>query len=73
VSTIGSWILAVGLFLVAAYLLASLRKAPDAPANPWDARGLEWTTPSPPPVHNFDTTPVVTRGPYDYRPQEVVA
>ena len=29
------------------------------------------TPPSPPPTENFDVTPVVTRGPYDYNPQEV--
>jgi cytochrome c oxidase subunit 1 len=37
-----------------------------APANPWDATGLEWLTPSPPPKLNFETTPVVTRPPYEY-------
>ena len=31
-----------------------------APANPWDgAEGLEWTLPSPPPYHSFETPPVV--------------
>ena len=28
--------------------------------DPWDARTLEWTTPCPPPDHNFDEIPVVT-------------
>jgi cytochrome c oxidase subunit 1 len=37
-----------------------------APANPWQATGLEWQTPSPPPTHNFETTPEVTREPYHY-------
>ena len=27
--------------------------------DPWDARSLEWMVPSPTPVHNFDTVPVV--------------
>ncbi len=27
--------------------------------DPWDGRTLEWTTPSPPPEHNFDEIPVV--------------
>ena len=27
---------------------------------PWGATGLEWQTPSPPPPHNFDETPIVT-------------
>nr|MDA8320569.1 cbb3-type cytochrome c oxidase subunit I [Actinomycetota bacterium] len=34
--------------------------------NPWDARGLEWQIPSPPPVHNFEHIPVVLSGPYEY-------
>jgi cytochrome c oxidase subunit 1 len=34
--------------------------------NPWRATGLEWQTPSPPPTHNFEETPVVVRGPYEY-------
>ena len=38
--------------------------------NPWDARGLEWTLPSPPTAHNFEETPIVTDGPYEYELQE---
>jgi cytochrome c oxidase subunit 1 len=34
--------------------------------NPWGATGLEWQTTSPPPVHNFEETPIVTRAAYDY-------
>ncbi len=34
--------------------------------NPWRATTLEWTTTSPPPHENFETTPRVGRGPYDY-------
>jgi cytochrome c oxidase subunit 1 len=37
-----------------------------APANPWQANTLEWSTASPPPYHNFDTIPAVHRGPYEY-------
>ncbi|QXD15959.1 cytochrome c oxidase subunit I [Rhodocaloribacter litoris] len=66
-STYGSWILAAGLFLVAAYLIASLFRGEKAPANPWGAATLEWTNAtSPPDPHNFVRTPIVTRGPYDY-------
>lgn len=34
--------------------------------NPWQANTLEWGTSSPPPHHNYDTIPVVQRGPYEY-------
>ncbi len=69
-STVGSWMLALGFFIMAGYLWASLRKPMNAPANPWGALGLEWTTTSPPPEHNFEHVPVVTHGPYDYSPAE---
>jgi cytochrome c oxidase subunit 1 len=37
-----------------------------APANPWNARGLEWQISSPPPPENFAHIPVVLSGPYEY-------
>jgi cytochrome c oxidase subunit I len=67
-STFGSWILGAGLFLTAAYLLATFRKPMDALRNPWGGRTLEWETESPPIVHNFDFDPILTHGPYDFRP-----
>ncbi len=67
-STFGSWILALGFIITAAYLLASLRKEPDAPDNPWGGTTLEWQTSSPPITHNFEDQPVLERAPYDYRP-----
>jgi cytochrome c oxidase subunit 1 len=65
-STAGASILAVGYLLPLTYLIWSLGYGPKADANPWRATGLEWQTPSPPPPENFDTTPVVDRGPYEY-------
>ncbi|HEY7333824.1 MAG TPA: cytochrome c oxidase subunit I [Bryobacteraceae bacterium] len=65
-STGGASILGVGYVLPLIYLTWSWRYAPKAPPNPWRATGLEWQTPSPPPVHNFEETPVVTYGAYDY-------
>jgi cytochrome c oxidase subunit 1 len=66
-STVGSWILGAALFLILAYLLASLRKPKAALANPWGGRTLEWEAMSPPTMHNFDGQPVLKHGPYDYR------
>ena len=38
-----------------------------ASENPWEGATLEWTTPSPAPHLNWETLPVVHRGPYEYR------
>jgi cytochrome c oxidase subunit 1 len=37
-----------------------------AQANPWRSRGLEFQLPTPIPVTNFETTPVIQSDPYDY-------
>ena len=65
-SSAGASILGVGYLLPLIYLLWSLKHGKKAPPNPWRATGLEWQTPSPPPKHNFDATPVVTGPPYQY-------
>jgi cytochrome c oxidase subunit 1 len=65
-STAGASVLAVGYMIPMIYFIWSLRYGKVAPANPWGATGLEWKTSSPPPVHNFEETPVVTHGAYDY-------
>jgi cytochrome c oxidase subunit 1 len=70
-STIGSWILAAGLFLALAGLLASLRRPKGMVDNPWGGKTLEWTTSSPPPTYNFEGQPLPQHGPYDYRPVPV--
>jgi cytochrome c oxidase subunit 1 len=46
--------------------LYSLFRGQAASRNPWHSNTLEWTAPSPPPHGNFETTPVVYRGPYEY-------
>ncbi len=67
ISTIGIVVLAVGLFGALINLLVSLKRAPDAPQNPWGSKTLEWTHAATPPVlYNFTETPVVTEGPYAY-------
>jgi len=65
-STAGASILAVGYLLPFCYLLWSLKFGAKAGDNPWQASGLEWTTPSPPPTENFDRQPIVTEDPYHY-------
>jgi cytochrome c oxidase subunit 1 len=47
-------------------LVRSVRRGERTSDNPWEATTLEWTTSSPPPRHNFEQTPTVHRGAYDY-------
>ncbi len=68
-STLGASILLVGYALPLFYMIWSLRWGEKSGPNPWRATGLEWQTPSPPPVHNFAETPVVTEDPYNYTPE----
>ena len=69
-STAGATILGVGYLLPLIYFIWSLKYAKVAGRNPWGATGLEWSTTSPPPPDNFETTPVVTLEPYTYSREE---
>ncbi len=71
-STAGATVLGVGYLLPLIYFMYSLKKGPLAPANPWGAKGLEWTIPSPPPTENFLVTPIVTEPAYNYNPAREV-
>ncbi len=66
-STAGSSLLAFGFIIIAIYLIYALKNGAVAGPNPWGSPGLEWRTPSPPPKHNFDETPVVDEEPYTYQ------
>jgi cytochrome c oxidase subunit 1 len=69
-TSIGAFIMVAGLIAMIANLIrGGLRGAP-AGSNPWGGATLEWTLPSPPPAENFETPPLVTTGPYDFRNQE---
>jgi cytochrome c oxidase subunit 1 len=59
-------VLAIGYLLPLVYLAWSIRHGARAGDNPFDARGLEWQTRSPPPTHNFDAPPNVPDIVYDY-------
>ena len=65
ISTIGSYLMAIGFVLTAVYLIDSLFRGKRAPSNPWGGRSLEWQCTSPPPTENFATTPTVGDC-YDY-------
>jgi cytochrome c oxidase subunit 1 len=65
-SSAGASVLAVGYVIPLIYLTWSMRYGPPAGRNPWGAKGLEWTTLSPPPTENFDVAPIVTEDAYNY-------
>ena len=70
-STAGASVLGAGYLILFLSLLWSLFKGPKAPANPWQAKGLEWDIPTPPPLHNFEVMPIVTKEAYPYdEPEE---
>lgn len=63
---IGGIIMVAGILIMLYNLVMSLREKEVAPSNPWGGVTLEWTVPSPPPVHNFVTQPVIKDYPYDF-------
>ncbi|MEK8131163.1 cytochrome c oxidase subunit I [Paenibacillus filicis] len=59
ISTIGAFLMGIGTLVFLINIMATARKPATAPADPWDARTLEWTIPSPAPEYNFKQTPLV--------------
>jgi cytochrome c oxidase subunit 1 len=68
ISTIGSIVLSIGLFLVFINLMTSLLKGQnEAKSNPWNSKTLEWHNKSVvPPVENFTQQPIVNTNPYEF-------
>jgi cytochrome c oxidase subunit 1 len=54
VATLGAFLIAVSVLIFIINFIISIRKAPTASDDPWEANTLEWATSSPPPAHNFD-------------------
>ncbi len=59
ISTIGSYILALGLLMSMYNFARSYKHGQIAGPDPWKANTLEWFTTSPPPANNFDVVPRV--------------
>lgn len=60
ISSIGGFMFGFGQLLFAYIIWQCARGGEKATAQVWEgARGLEWTVPSPAPLHTFDTPPLV--------------
>lgn len=61
VAAIGAGLIFIGIIFQVIQLLYSIktREQNRVGNDPWDARTLEWSIPSPPPFYNFAETPVV--------------
>jgi cytochrome c oxidase subunit 1 len=64
ISSVGSYISVVALLVFFAGIALAFRRKVQAADNPWGegATTLEWTLPSPPPFHAFETLPKVEGG-----------
>jgi cytochrome c oxidase subunit I+III len=58
-SSIGAFVMAIGLLLFGANIVRSMLRGAEAQADPWRTPGLEWSVPSPPPPYNFREIPQV--------------
>ena len=59
ISTIGSFMLGIGVLLTVINVLRSIKHGQRAGNDPWKGNTLEWFTQSPPPENNFDVIPRV--------------
>jgi cytochrome c oxidase subunit I len=59
VSTLGSYLIAIGVAVFLYNLYVSLRRREPAGDDPWEGHTLEWATTSPPPRFNFQSLPPI--------------
>jgi len=61
ISSIGSYISALGLIVFLVGIAYAFIRKDEAAANPWGvgATTLEWTLPSPPPFHQYESLPLI--------------
>ncbi|MBW4628725.1 MAG: cytochrome c oxidase subunit I [Brasilonema octagenarum HA4186-MV1] len=70
IASLGGFLLGVSTLPFILNMIGSWMHDQQASKNPWRAIGLEWLVSSPPPVENFEETPVVVGEPYGYGKSE---
>jgi cytochrome c oxidase subunit 1 len=65
-SSIGALFNGLAYFIIFGNLIYAAIKGPKTAENPFGSLSLEWTTPSPPPLTNFDEVPTVEDWTYGY-------
>jgi len=60
IESIGAYVLAAGLLMVAVNLVVSCFRGARVGNDPWEGDTLEWSTSSPPPAYNYAVIPRVT-------------
>lgn len=58
ISTMGAFFMSAGVILFLINVIITI-KSPQAPADPWDGRTLEWAISSPPKFYNFKQLPLI--------------
>ncbi|MEI6792412.1 MAG: cbb3-type cytochrome c oxidase subunit I [Actinomycetes bacterium] len=65
--SVSAFVLGLSMLVFLVNLVYSLLIARNrSPHNPWRSKSLEWQTPTPVPVNNFEQIPVIESDPYDY-------
>jgi cytochrome c oxidase subunit 1 len=59
IATIGAIILGIGVGIYFAVMITTFFKGERVGRDPWDARTLEWSLPTPPPEYNYAVIPTV--------------
>ena len=62
----GAVIMVAGMVIIGVNLLIGLVRGKAVAADPWGGTTLEWSIPSPPPLHNFVSSPHIKDYPYDF-------
>jgi cytochrome c oxidase subunit 1 len=66
-STAGATLLGFGFLIIAVYLAVALARGRRVTDNPWESRGFEWHTASPPVTANFVHAPAFSHAAHDYQ------